>query len=174
MIYFKKFILILSIIFFSQQSLLADIPHFLDFKYILNESTAGKKAQSFLRNKLDNGIKNLQKKEKDIQSEEKKLIEQKKIIAPEEYKKSVQSLRTKVLSLQKERKSLLETVANQRNSARKKLLDNLNPIVKNYMEEKKIRIVLDKKSLLLADEKLDITNDILGLLNKKLTSIKLN
>ena len=42
------------------------------------------------------------------------------------------------------------------------------------MEEKKIRIVLDKKSLLLADEKLDITNDILGLLNKKLTSIKLN
>tara|TARA_B100001059_G_scaffold235730_1_gene282508 strand:- start:1241 stop:1765 length:525 start_codon:yes stop_codon:yes gene_type:complete len=174
MIYFKKFILILSIIFFSQQSLLADIPHFLDFKYILNESTAGKKAQSFLRNKLDNGIKNLQKKEKDIQSEEKKLIEQKKIIAPEEYKKSVQSLRTKVLSLQKERKSLLETVAKQRNSARKKLLDNLNPIVKNYMEEKKIRIVLDKKSLLLADEKLDITNDILGLLNKKLTSIKLN
>jgi len=148
MIYFKKFILILSIIFFSQQSLLADIPHFLDFKYILNESTAGKKAQSFLRNKLDNGIKNLQKKEKDIQSEEKKLIEQKKIIAPEEYKKSVQSLRTKVLSLQKERKSLLETVAKQRNSARKKLLDNLNPIVKNYMEEKKIRIVLDKKSLL--------------------------
>lgn len=174
MIYFKKFILILSIVFFSQQSLLADIPHFLDFKYILNESTAGKKAQSFLRNKLDNGIKNLQKKEKDIQSEEKKLIEQKKIIAPEEYKKSVQSLRTKVLSLQKERKSLLETVAKQRNSARKKLLDNLNPIVKNYMEEKKIRIVLDKKSLLLADEKLDITNDILGLLNKKLTSIKLN
>jgi Skp family chaperone for outer membrane proteins len=174
MIYFKKSILILSIIFFSQQSLLADIPHFLDFKYILNESTAGKKAQSFLRNKLDNGIKNLQKKEKDIQSEEKKLIEQKKIIAPEEYKKSVQSLRTKVLSLQKERKSLLETVAKQRNSARKKLLDNLNPIVKNYMEEKKIRIVLDKKSLLLADEKLDITNDILGLLNKKLTSIKLN
>ena len=174
MIYFKKFILILSIIFFSQQSLLADIPHFLDFKYILNESTAGKKAQSFLRNKLDNGIKNLQKKEKDIQSEEKKLIEQKKIIAPEEYKKSVQSLRTKVLSLQKERKSLLETVAKQRNSARKKLLDNLNPIVKNYMEEKKIRIVLDKKSLLLADENLDITNDILGLLNKKLTSIKLN
>ena len=174
MIYFKKFILILSIIFFSQQSLLADIPHFLDFKYILNESTAGKKAQSFLRNKLDNGIKNLQKKEKDIQSEEKKLIEQKKIIAPEEYKKSVQSLRTKVSSLQKERKSLLETVAKQRNLARKKLLDNLNPIVKNYMEEKKIRIVLDKKSLLLADEKLDITNDILGLLNKKLTSIKLN
>ena len=34
------------------------------------------------------------------------------------------------------------------------------------MNEKKIRMVVDKKSLLLADEKLNITNDIIGLLNK--------
>ena len=42
------------------------------------------------------------------------------------------------------------------------------------MKEKKIRMVLDKKSLLLADESLDITKDIIDLLNKKLKSIKLN
>ena len=42
------------------------------------------------------------------------------------------------------------------------------------MKEKKIRMVVDKKSLLLADEKLNITNDIIELLNKKLKSIKLN
>ena len=40
--------------------------------------------------------------------------------------------------------------------------------------KKKIRMVVDKKSLLLADEKLDITNDIINLLNKKLKSINLN
>ena len=42
------------------------------------------------------------------------------------------------------------------------------------MKEKKIRMVLDKKSLLLADENLDITNDVINLLNKKLKSIKLD
>ena len=42
------------------------------------------------------------------------------------------------------------------------------------MKEKKIRMVVDKKSLLLADENLDITKDILSLLNQKLKSIKLN
>ena len=42
------------------------------------------------------------------------------------------------------------------------------------MEEKKIRMVVDKKSLLLADENLDITNDIISILNKKLKSLKLN
>ena len=35
-------------------------------------------------------------------------------------------------------------------------------------------MVVDKKSLLLADENLDITKDILSLLNQKLKSIKLN
>ena len=42
------------------------------------------------------------------------------------------------------------------------------------MKEKKIRVVLDKKNILLADENLDITKDIISLLNKKIKSINLN
>ena len=42
------------------------------------------------------------------------------------------------------------------------------------MKEKKIRMVIDKKSILLADENLNITEEIIELLNKKLKSIKLN
>ena len=57
--------------------LMADTPFFLDFKYILNKSDAGAKAQTFLRNKLESGIKDIQSKEKNILSEEKKLIQQK-------------------------------------------------------------------------------------------------
>ena len=41
------------------------------------------------------------------------------------------------------------------------------------MEKNKIRIVLDKKSILLGDVKLDITDEIIKLLDKKLKSIKL-
>ena len=54
------------------------------------------------------------------------------------------------------------------------ILKNLNPIVKNYMNEKRIRMVMDKKNILLADETLDITKDIMSLLNQKLKSINLN
>ena len=42
------------------------------------------------------------------------------------------------------------------------------------MNEKKIRMVVDKKSLLLADENLNITKEIMSRLNQKLKSIKLN
>ena len=108
-----------------------------------------------------------------IQAEEKKIIQQKKISA-EEYKKKVTTLRNKVSSLQKERQNLLNSVATQRRKARNELLKNLNPIVKTYMNDNNIRMVLDKKNLLLADENLDITKEIIKLLNNKLKTINLN
>ena len=170
----KHIIIIILISTIPQNILFAETPFFLDFKYILNESEAGKKAQTFLKNKLETGIKDLKNKEKKIQEEEKKIIAQKKVISSEEYKKQVANLRSKVKSLQKERNNLIETVAKQRSKARNELLKNLNPIIKDYMKEKKIRMVVDKKSLLLADENLNITDDIINLLNKKIKSIKLN
>ena len=170
----KKLLIILIFFFSTQIQVQADTPYFLNFKLILNESDAGKKAQNSLKNKLDNGIKNLNAKEKEIQQEEKKIIQQKKVISQEDYKKKVSNLRNKVSSLQKERNTLLQTVSKQRGIARKEILNSLNPIIKNYMKEKNIRMVIDKKNVLLADENLDITKDIMALLNKKLKSIKLN
>jgi outer membrane protein len=166
----------LSLIFFFciEQNLLADSTYFIDFKYILNQSDAGKKAQDQLKKKLENGIQKLEKNRKDLQNEEKKLIQQKKIISPEEYKKKVTELRNKVNNLTKERNSLLENVASQRTKARSELLKNLNPIVEIFMKEKNIKMIIDKKSVLLADASLDVTKEIIKILNSKLKSIKLN
>lgn len=169
-----KIITLSLLLFFTQSISHAELPAYLDFKFILNNSEAGKKAQTTLKKKLDTGIKNLQAKEKKIQDEEKKIISQKKILSPDDYKKQVGSLRSSVSSLQKERNSLLNTVSKQRAKARNELLKNLNPIISEYMKEKKIRMVVDKKSLLLADENLDITKEIMSRLNKKLKSIKLD
>ena len=152
----------------------ADLPRYLDFKLVLNESTAGSKAQNFLKKKYEDGVKKLNSLEKNIQQEEKKIIQQKKLISENEYKKKILELRTKVSNLQKERKKLLEEVGKQRAFAKQELLKNLNPLLKEYMIEKKIRLVLDKKDLILADENLDITKDVMELLNKKLKSIKFN
>ena len=163
----------LIILLIFQSKLFAEI-RYVDFKYVLNESKAGKEAQIYLKKKLDNGIKDLKAKEKSIQEEEKKIIQQKKVLSAEEYKKQVKALREKVSSLQTQRNNLLDTVAKQRSKARAELLKTLNPIIKNYMKENTVRLVLEKKSILLADENLNITEEITGLLNKKLKSIKLN
>ena len=170
----KKLILVVFISSFFNQNISAELPYYLDFKFILNESIAGKKAQKDLKNKLETGLKELNKTEQNLQSDEKKIIAQRKIISDEEYKKKVKELRQKVINLQKNKKNLLDTVAKQRSKARSELLKNLNPVIKDYMQEKKIRYVMDKKSLILADESLDITQDIIKKLNDKIKSVKLN
>ncbi len=165
-------VLIISIVL--PKSLLAEQVHYLDFKLILNESTAGKKAQDYLKNKLNKGIKDIKNKESKILEEEKKLIQQKKIISPEEYKKKISALRKTVSSIQKERNKLLETVARERAKAKNELLKNLNPIIENYMSSNNIKMIIDKKNLIKADKSLDITKTVIDLLNQKVKSVKFN
>ena len=170
----KLYTVLIIFLFSINTNLYAEIPHYLDFKLILNQSKAGKQAQDFLKKKLEKGIVDLKASEKSLQEEEKKIIQQKKILKPEEYKSKVEKLRSNVANLQKKRNKLFDDIAKQRIKARNELLKNLNPIIKDYMNEKKIRMVIDKKSLLLADENLNITKEIMALLNKKLKSINLN
>ena len=88
-----------------------------------------------------------------------------------EYKKKVEELRSQVSKLQTERQKLLNSVAKKRAKAKNELLKNVNPIIEQYMKEKNIKMVIDKRSLLVANKELDITKDITSLLNGKLKSI---
>jgi len=169
----KNFLILLFIIILFNQPLKAET-YFLDFKLIINQSDAGKKANQLLKKQLDEGIKKLKNKEKELQKSEKEIVQQKKLLSAEEYKKKINALRSKVSTLQKDRNSILNSIGTKRKKARKQILEALNPIVKDYMSQNNISIVLDKKSILLGDEKLNITKDIMNLLNKKLKSINLS
>lgn len=169
----QSLLLIFFFLLFSQITLKADT-YFLDFKVILDESVAGKKANKLLKEQFNQEIKKLKERESRLQKEEKEIIQQKKILSAEDYKKKISALRKKVSDLQKDRKTILDSFSKKRNNARNQLIKSLNPIVKNYMKENNIKIMLDKKSILLADENLDITKQILNLLNKDLKSLKIN
>ena len=169
-----KIIFTVVTIFFITANLSAQTPHYIDFQKILNESIAGKKAQNELKNRLSQTIKKLDKTQKDLQTQEKQIIQQKKLISAEEYKKKVDELRKKVAELQKNRSNALGKINKQRAKAKNELLRNLEPIIQKYMQEKQIRMVLNKKDLIQADNKLDITKDIMVLLNEKIKSVKLD
>ena len=113
MINLRNLLFFLFIFFLAQNKAIAELPFYLDFKYILNNSVAGKKAQDTLKKRLDNGIKSLNAKEKSIQEEEKKIIEQKKLISQDEYIKKVNGLRKKVSKLQTDRRNLLDLKVNE-------------------------------------------------------------
>lgn len=164
-------IIFFIIVFFTSVSNAENVV-FIDFSKVLNQSAAGSKAQEKLQSKFQSESERFKKDEENLKKLEADLISQKKILSNEEYQKKVNELRKKVSELQKKQQESLNNIAKSRSRAKAELLENVNPIIKKYMEENNIRLVLDKQSIVLGDTTLEITNKIIEILNKELKSIK--
>ena len=146
---------------------------YLDMKFILNNSKAGKGAQDFLQKSFKENQKKFSDEEKNLKKEENDLLAKKANLTKEEYQKKTDDLRKKVIDYQSQRRLSLEKIANQRTEGRKKLLETLDPILNNYIKENNISMVIDKKNVLGGQSELDITDIIVEKLNKELPSVNL-
>ena len=170
-----KIIFLSLILFFPlEKKLIASDIYFIDYSRVMNESTAGKKAQDNLKNLLKNSNKKFEETAKKLKSEENKIISQKNALSKEEYKKKAEALRKKVFDLNKDREKSIRDVAAKRKKAGDEMLKNLNPILGKYMKDNNISLVIDKKNVLMGDKKFEITSQIIEILNKEFKSINLN
>ena len=92
----------------------------------------------------------------------------------EDFQKKINELRKKAQEYQKSRREKNNDLTKKRVSATSQLLKSLNPILAEYSSDKSISIVIQKKNIVLGKSELDITEDILKLLDKKISKIKLN
>ena len=146
---------------------------YVDMKFVLNNSKAGKGAQNFLQKNFQENQKKFLDMENQLKKEESDLLGKKTILNKEDYKKKTDELRKKVAKYQSERRSTLDQITEQRAEARKTLLTTLDPILKNYIKENGISLIVDKKTILVGNTDLDITNIIVEKLNKELPSLQL-
>ena len=171
--YFKIAFLIIFLFGISNNSFASDV-YFIDLKKILNQSKAVKQAQQFLLKKFETESKKFEKEGQALKKEETDLISKKKLVSKEEYKESLTALREKNINYQKKRRKASNDMLVKKNEARAKLIKALNPILKKYMEDNNIQIILDKKNVLVSNSKFELTDEILKILDKELKSIKLN
>ena len=146
---------------------------YIDMKYILNNSKAGKGAQDFLKESFAKNQKIFTDEENKLKEEEKDLLIKKNIITKEEYQKKTDDLRKKVIDYQSKRRSSLEKISKQRAEARVELLKKLDPILIKYINDNNISIILDKKNIVMGDADLDLTNTIIEELNRELPALNL-
>ena len=144
---------------------------YLDMKFVLNNSKAGKGAQDFLKESFKENQKNFLDKENALKKEESDLLAQKTILTKEEYQKKTDNLRKKVIDYQSQRRTSLEKITTQRAEARQKLFEKLDPILKTYIKENDISLIIDKKNVLMGNTNLDITSIIVEKLNKEFPSL---
>ena len=146
---------------------------YLDMKFILNNSKAGKSAQDFLHKSFQENQKRFLDKENALKTEESDLLTKKTILTKEEYQKKSDDLRKKVRDYQSQRRASLEKITAQRAEARQKLIEKLDPILQSYIEENDISLVIDRKNVVMGNTNLDITDIIIKKLNKEFPSLSI-
>ena len=170
----KKIIYILLFFIISIPSYSGEKIVYLDVEKIMQESIAGKAIIIKIKKKRDTSISKFKKKEKDIFEKEKKLISQKNILSDEEFKKKIQDLRADILKFQKERNKTSNDITQTRIRASTNLIKKLTPILESYSKENSIRIIIQKKHIVMGSKEDDITKEILDLVNQKIKSIKID
>ena len=146
---------------------------YLDMKFILNNSKAGKGAQEYLKKSFKENQKRLSNEETKLKKAESDLLAKKSLLTKEEYQKKSSELRKTVMKYQSDRRSSLEKISKLRAEARAKLIKELDPILDNYITENSISLIVDKKNIVKGRIDLDITNLIVEKLNKQVPSLNL-
>ena len=170
----KKINLIFFLIFLTNFSYAEDKVVYLDVNFLLSESEVGKYVNSNLKKISDDNNEMYKNFEAELKSDEEKLLTQQNILKKEDYEKKISELRNKFKSYQEKKNNKNKELNLLRNSAGNKILKSIKEIMTEYSKKNSISLVITKQSIIIGKTELDVTNDILNLLNKKVTKLELN
>ena len=139
----------------------------------MNISNSGKKLILELESSQKKTMKNFLKIEENLKKEEKKLISQKNILSKDDFDKEIEKLRVKSKDYRIKRRNEVNELTKKRLSSTSTFIKLINPILAEYSSENSISIILEKKNIVIGKSDLDITDEILLIVNDRIKSINL-
>ena len=174
----KKIIYLAILTFIYPSILFADYPNtsigVIDINRILSETKAAISASEQIEKiaiDIENEIKN---SDEAIIEEQNLLIESQSIMAPEAFETKKNEYESKVQNYNNERQAKLMKIDELIATSRNDVLNALKPILEEISNEKGITILLEKGTVMLNADKMDITNEALKKLDKSLQNIKVS
>ena len=167
--YKKNFVYIL-IIFFSIISISKSSENiaYLDLDNIVKNTKAGKSIINKLKVSKDSALKKFEQKEKELKKAEEDINKQKNVLSKEELKNKISDFRKEIASFRNDREKLINDFNKKKVQDFEKFFKKITPLIEDYIKEKNIDIVLDKKDIFIANRKRDITNEIIKIIDAKI------
>ena len=144
---------------------------YIDVNFILNTSEVGKSLNKYIKELSNEYSIDYSKIEKNLVQKEKELVAQQNIIDKSEFEKKLSNLSKEINKYRSDKKLSQESLNKIKLSNTKKILKILNPIITEYVDSKSISLVIPKKNIIIGKKNLDITNDVIVLLNKQLSTL---
>jgi Skp family chaperone for outer membrane proteins len=133
----------------------------IDTQKILRESKSAGKARAIFLKDLQNKKKILDARQTEVKALEEELKSRGKEMAPQVRKEKSDNLAREVKELRRLGSDLEEELKKKDVELRRKILQDVLEIVKEYRKKEKIGIVLEKRSIVDSDDVLDITDKII-------------
>ena len=140
---------------------------------IMEESLAGKSLIKQLTNINNDNKKYFDEYKKKLDLKKNKINSQKNILSKDEYEKKVLALNSDFESFKKEGRNKINFIESKRDEAMKKILSELKIILSEYSDKHKLTFIIDQKNIIIGMSDLNVTKEILELLNLKLKKISL-
>ena len=170
----KKIFLILFIYFFQTNFVLANTKiAFIDMDKIMSNSIPGASIIKQLKDINNKNSKKLQNESKRLKEKGIKLISQKKILSESDFQSSINKLKSEIDNYNNSRIKIKNDFAKLKVDNTNKFLKLVNPILINYSNRKLISIILQKKNLIMGKTELDITNEIIKIIDNEIDEFKI-
>ena len=163
----KKFILLIIIIFSPTNLFAEDKIVYLDVQFIIDNSKLGLSYKNKIKEAQNKNRIDLSIKEKIIKERELEIKNQKNILKKDEINKKVNKLNELLKEYQILRNDLNKEIIENKKEYSLKILKILNPLLTKYVDENNIKLVVEKKNILVGIKSLDITDKILDILNEE-------
>ena len=144
---------------------------YIDINFIVNNSNVGKSLNEYINSLKKKHFEKFNKKEDELKNKESDLISKKNIIEKSEFEKKVKTLQDEIKKYKLDRKKSNDEINKNKIDNTKKILSFLDPIVKKYVDDNSISLVLPKKNIIVGKKNLDITDDIINILNEQVDKI---
>ena len=171
----KALFLLISAIFlfltnpvFSEQKIA-----YIDMDKVISISNTGSSISKQLTDLNNRNLKFLKNEEKKFKEKETKLISQKNIISETDFKKKVDILKSEIKIYNQKRIKLIEDFNKLKIDNTNNFLKLINPILVKFSNDKEISIILQKKNLIVAKTELDITDEIINIVNTEIKEFKI-
>ena len=146
---------------------------YVDMDLLINNSLGGKSITQQLDKINQSHLKKFKNLEDGLRAEENEIISQKNVITESEYLKKISLLKKNVIEYNQNKKKTIGRLNQKKITAQATLINSITPILAVYAKKNDISMVISKQNIIMGQIELDITNDILKLINKKITNIKL-
>jgi len=163
---YKYFFILIFYISSTTFSISAEKTVFLDIDFVLNNSDYGKSIYSRLDELNKKNFDNLVKMEKELEKKKKSIDASKNISTKENLDQQISLFNQEVKNFRSEKSKILKNFELKKKNEIDNFLVKVNPIVQDYMKANSISIVLPKNQIFMGNVDMDITNDIIELVNK--------